>query len=513
LWPDPSSCTLATVKRALLVTAGAVLLLVAGVAITAVVVYSRADVSTVGELSFEQRLRIPQLLEARAATDGRRVFDLTLQEGRSELLPGRPTETWGVNGSYLGPTLRAARGDELRMSVRNDLPDDTTLHWHGMHLPAASDGGPHQLIASGERWEPSWTLDQPAATLWYHPHPHGRTEDHVYRGVAGMFIVEDEQSRRLALPHDYGIDDIPLIIQDPRLSDEGELELSSGSLSQVGRLGDSTLVNGTYDPYLPVSRRWVRFRLLNASNARVYDIGMADQRELLLIGGDGGLLAAPRRVRRVRLSPGDRTEIVARFRPGERAVLRSFEPDLGADLFNERFSGGDDSFDLLQVRAASRLENGRRPPDRLSGGGDLLDPRESVRTRRFELSATDEIDDRSMDLQRIDHVMTRGTTEVWEVENTHSTPHNFHPHGVHFRVLEHAGAPPPPEISGLQDTVFVPPGETVRLVVRFGGYSDRNLPYMFHCHVLRHEDDGMMGQFVVVERGQRAGAPPEHGRH
>jgi FtsP/CotA-like multicopper oxidase with cupredoxin domain len=160
------------------------------------------------------------------------------------------------------------------------------------------------------------------------------------------------------------------------------------------------------------------------------------------------------------------------------------------------------------------VEEGPRPPDRLVDGGDPLDPTQSVRTRRFELSGADEIDDRSMELDRIDHVMTRGTTEVWEVENTHGTPHSFHPHDVRFRVLEYAGGPPPAEVSGLQDTVFVPPGETVRLVVRFDDYSDRNVPYMFHCHLLRHEDNGMMGQFVVVEPGQGGGAsPPEHSGH
>jgi FtsP/CotA-like multicopper oxidase with cupredoxin domain len=453
----------------------------------------------VGELSFSHRLRIPPLLEPRPDGSGRRVFDLTLQQGRAELLPGNRADTWGVNGPYLGPTLRAARGDRLLMRVRNDLPETTTLHWHGMHLPAEADGGPHQMIEPGERWQPGWTVDQPAATLWYHPHLHGETEDHVYRGVAGMFILDDAQSQALELPDDYGVDDIPVILQDPRLSDDGALEFSQGAISPIGRLGDTTLVNGTYDPYLPVSTRRVRLRLLNASTARSYDVGFDDDRELHLVGTDGGLLEAPRRVRRVLLSPGERAEVVAQFRPGERAVLRSFEPDLGADVFNERFSGGDDRFDLLQLRAARVLAPAPGLPARLSGGGASLDPSDSVRTRRFELSGSSSINGRSMELVRIDEVVTRGTTEVWEVENRAGIPHSFHPHDVRFRVLDYAGKPPPPEVSGLQDTVFVPPNETVRLVTRFEDYADPDLPYMFHCHVLEHEDRGMMGQFVVVE--------------
>jgi FtsP/CotA-like multicopper oxidase with cupredoxin domain len=498
-------------KRILLLGLAALLVVVGGLGVIAVVVYSRADVSTVGELSFSQRLRIPPLLEPRADASGRRLFDLTLQQGRAELLPGARADTWGVNGPYLGPTLRASRGDRLQMSVRNDLPETTTLHWHGMHLPPEADGGPHQMIEPGERWQPSWTVDQPAATLWYHPHLHGDTEDHVYRGVAGMFILDDPRSRALALPDDYGVDDIPVILQDPRLSDDGALEFSQGAISPIGRLGDTTLVNGTFDPYLPVSSRRVRLRLLNASTARIYDVGFDDSRELLLIGADGGLLEVPRPARRVLLSPGERAEVVAEFRPGERAVLRSFEPDLGADFFNDRFSGGDDSFDLLEVRAARELAPAPAMPDRMSGEGIAsLDPSESVRTRRFELSGSSSINGRSMDLGRIDEVATRDTTEVWEVENSSDIPHSFHPHDVRFRVLDYAGRPPPPEVSGLQDTVFVPPHETMRLVTRFEDYTNPDVPYMFHCHVLEHEDRGMMGQLVVVEPGEEPGSPPSH---
>lgn len=488
-------------KRILLLGIAAVLLVAAGVAAVAVVAYTRAGVSTVGELSFSQRLRIPPLLEPRPDSTGRRVFDLTLQQGRAELLPGTRADTWGVNGPYLGPTLRASRGNRLLMRVRNELPETTTLHWHGMHLPAAADGGPHQMIERRESWKPGWTVDQPAATLWYHPHLHGETEDHVYRGVAGMFILDDERSRRLELPDDYGVDDIPVILQDPRLSDDGGLEFSQGMISPIGRLGDTTLVNGTYDPYLPVSTRRVRLRLLNASPARIYEVGLDDARELHLVAVDGGLLDAPRRVRRVRLSPGERAEVIVEVRPGDRAVLRSFEPDLGTDFFNERFVGGDDSFDLLQLRAARRLAPAPELPDRLNGGGDALDPAESVRTRRFELSGSSSINGRSMELDRIDEVVTSGTTEVWEVENDTGIPHSFHPHDVRFRVLQYAGGPPPAEVSGLQDTVFVPPHETMRIVTRFEDYSDPDVPYMFHCHLLEHEDRGMMGQLVVVEPG------------
>jgi FtsP/CotA-like multicopper oxidase with cupredoxin domain len=192
-----------------------------------------------------------------------------------------------------------------------------------MHLPAAAHGGPHQPIAPGTTWAPRWEIDQPAATLWYHPHPHGETADHVYRGQAGMFILDDRVADALPLPNDYGVDDIPLIIEDKRLSDEGSLDFSQGLISPTGRLGDEILVNGTHDPYLEVRDEGVRLRLLNASNARVYNIGFAGGRTFELVGTDGGLLKTPQRLDRVQLSPGERAEIVAFFAPGEQVVLRA----------------------------------------------------------------------------------------------------------------------------------------------------------------------------------------------
>jgi FtsP/CotA-like multicopper oxidase with cupredoxin domain len=489
------------------------ILLLVALAVSALVaagcaLYSRADVSTVGELGFENELAIPPLLEPREE-DGRKIFDLTLQEGRAELLPGRPAETWGVNGAHLGPTLRAERGDRVELRVRNDLPETTTVHWHGMHLPAAADGGPHQPIEPGETWTPSWEIDQPAATLWYHPHPHGETANHVYRGVAGLFLLDDPQTSGLPLPGDYGVDDIPLIIQDKRLHDDGELDFSQGLISPTGRLGSTILVNGTYSPYVEIGDERARLRLLNGSNARVYNVGFADDREFDLIATEGGLLEAPQRMGRVQLSPGERAEIVAAFQPGERIVLRSFEPELGTNFSEGRFAGGDDSFDLIEIRAGTTLASSPSVPERL-GSHVHLHPGEADRTRRFELNGT-QINDKDMDMRRIDEVVRPGATEIWEVRNAAGTPHNLHVHGVSFAVLDYAGEEPPPHLSGLKDTVYVPPGKTVRLVIAFSDYTDPELPSMFHCHILQHEDRGMMGQFVVVEPGQEALDPPhEH---
>ena len=480
--------------RALTVLLVLGLLGVLGLAGVVGLVWSRADTSNLGKLDFANQLKIPPLLQPHVDAAGAKVFDLRLQAGSSQLLPGKAAETWGINGAYLGPTLRASLGT-------NTLPEATTLHWHGMHLPAKADGGPHQLIAPGATWSPTWTIDQPAATLWYHPHPHGQTEDHVSRGLSGLFLLDDPQSRALALPKRYGVDDIPVIIQDKRFRADGGLASA--------KLGGDILINGTYDPHLRVASQLVRFRLLNASTARTYDVGFADDRAFELIATDGGLLEASVRTTRVPLSPGERAEIVAAFRPGERALLRSFQPDLGENRLTARFDGGDDTFDLLQVRAAGELRGAAPVPARLARHAPL-DPGSATRTRRIEITSSNSIDGKSMDMDRIDQVVTVGTTEVWEVRNGSGSFHNFHVHDVQFEILSYGGAPPPPYLAGPKDTVAIPPGESVRFVARFADYADPSTPYMFHCHLLRHEDNGLMGQFVVVEPGQAALQSPHH---
>jgi blue copper oxidase len=471
-------------------------------------VWSRADMSNVGQLRFQNELQIPPLLEPRLDGAGRKIFDLRLQQGTSRFLPATSTPTWGANGAYLGPTLRAVRGDRVAINVRNELPEPTTIHWHGMHLPAAADGGPHQPIHPGATWSPSWRIGQPAATLWYHPHPHQATEDHVYRGVAGLFLLDDPQASALPLPDRYGTDDIPLILQDKRFAGDGQLDFGQHPLSQIGRLGDQMLVNGTHDPHLTIRHQRVRLRLLNASTARVYNLGFADDRAFELVATDGGLLQSPHRTTRVPLSPGERAEIVAAFQPGEQVVLRSFQPNLGLDFFQGRFAGADDTFDLLQVRAAAELTPSPPVPARLVRH-QQLDQADAAQTRRFDLNDDDAINGMPMDMGRIDQTVTLDTAEVWEVRNRSGNLHTFHVHGVQFKVAEQAGAPPP-TLAGWKDNVFIPPDSTTRLLVRFTGYADPALPYMFHCHLLQHEDNGMMGQLVVVQPGQAPTSPPTH---
>ncbi|NUS42681.1 MAG: multicopper oxidase domain-containing protein [Mycobacteriaceae bacterium] len=468
-------------------------------------VWRAAEVSTVGAEAFDTELRVPPVAPSRVRADGTRVFDLRMQAGSTEFRPGAATSTWGFNGGYLGPTLRARRGERVEVNVRNGLDEPSTVHWHGMHLPAAMDGGPHQPVPAGGAWTPSWTVNQPAATLWYHPHPHGGTEQHVQRGLAGMFLVDDDATQRLALPHSYGADDLPLIVQDVKFRG-AQFDHGHAMFRDVGFLGTRTMVNGTLSPYRRVDAELVRLRLLNASAARVYAFGFADNRDIALVGTDGGLLSHPETVTRVPLSPGERAEVVVRMRPGETAVLRSYPPDGGGGFWGRRFSGGDDCFDVLQLRAARQLRPAAPLPATLTDP-ELPDARNAVRKRDFDLAMAT-INGRGMDMSRVDHTIVRGTTELWTVRNQDGMPHNFHVHDVQFRVVDMNGAPPLPTLRGPKDTVFLPAGATATLALRFDGPPDPDHPYMYHCHLLYHEDLGMMGQFVVVEPGQQAGAPP-----
>ena len=228
-----------------------------------------------------------------------------------------------------------------------------------------------------------------------------------------------------------------------------------------------------------------------------------------MVGSDGGLLPSPVTTDRVRLSPGERAEIVITMTAGEDVVLRSYPPDLDANFLVERFNGGQDEYDVLQLRAADRLRPSPRIAGTLAPAPDL-DVSEA-RTRTFEMAGR-KINGKQMDMSRIDETVELGTTEVWQVRNIDGEYHNFHVHDVQFQVLSVDGAEPGPQVSGWKDTVYVPPGGSVRLALRFTDYADPDTPYMYHCHLLQHEDAGMMGQFVVVEPGQKAGTI-DHSHH
>ncbi|GHG50502.1 multicopper oxidase [Sinomonas cellulolyticus] len=464
----------------------------------------------VPETQFGARLPIPPLDEG-TLDGGTRTFRLAPQAGTHEFVPGKPAQTMGYNGAYLGPTLRAARGERVRVAVENRLTEATTVHFHGMVLPAAADGGPHAMINPGASTNPEWTIDQPAATLWYHPHPHGSTEKQVGYGLAGLFILDEPGTNEAAaLPHTYGVDDIPLIVQDRRLDADGKITFDPAGNS-LGTLGNSIAANGTLGAVLSVTTQRVRLRILNASNGRWFKFGLADHRPFHMVASDGGLLAAPLELTSVQLSPAERAEIVVELKPGESVMLRSFAPDLGRVNPPDAFGGGKE-FDVVRLDAAASLA----PSAALPAAFAALPAPEGTTTavsRSFTFNGRS-INNKTMDMNRIDFTAAPGEAEVWFVDNVSAYQHNVHVHGVQFRLVDIDGKQPPPERAGWKDTIPLLPREQNRIAFRMPKYADSEHPYMYHCHLLTHEDEGMMGQFLVAEAGAAgpagSGTPSPH---
>ena len=448
------------------------------------------------------------------------MFDLAAVDGRSEFLAGVSTPTIGINGAYLGPTIRCRAGDRVTLRVKNALAERTTLHWHGLHIPARYDGGPHQVVEPGAVWEPSFEIKQKASLCWYHSHLMGRTGEQVLRGLAGLFLIEDEESQSLRLPSEYGVDDIPLIIQDRRFNRDGSFDyLSAMPDVMMGYKGNVILVNGTVDPHFVLRRQRTRLRILNASNSRIYTLGRDDGVELVIIGSDGSLLERPVRQRRVRVGPRRACRTADRC-AGRRTIRLMSYPD---PVRMRHGTGHDDGRHGRQYRdvpdhRAARRQVGdlRYDASRAADQGAELDRGASKRTRTFSLDmgmmgmgmgrmmgrgrmgGTMGINGRSMDMDRIDVQVPLGSIEIWEIVNATPLAHPFHIHDIHFRVLDRDGEPPLPHEQGLKDTVLVDPGSAVRVITEFADFADPQRPYMYHCHILEHEDAGMMGQFVVV---------------
>jgi FtsP/CotA-like multicopper oxidase with cupredoxin domain len=463
--------------------------------------------------AFRRALPIPRLLTG-VRRDGETVYELNVQRGSRSFFEGKDTPTYGYNGDYLGPTLRFRRGERVRMRVHNGLEEMTTVHWHGMEVPGEADGGPHQRIEAGTTWEPRFTVDQPASTLWYHPHPIGNTARQVYMGLAGMIIVDDELSDSLDLPEEYGRNDIPLVVQDRRFRADGTFSYRL-SMPDVmhGLIGDTFLVNGAVKPLLSVESELLRLRLLNGSNSSIYRFSLSDRSAFTQIASDGGFLEEPVRLDTITLSPGERAEILVDLH--DRASGDSLY------LITETFQGVRD--EVLKIVIDDKQSAGERTaasiPVRLASIPPIPENR-SVRTRSFDLETmgggmgrggmgmmggrTDgrlTINGRKMDMERIDFEVRAGSTEIWEIVNVPTgmmeIPHSFHLHGVQFQILDINGKRPPAGEDGWKDTILVWPGDTIRIIIPF-----REFPglYMYHCHLLEHEDDGMMGQFEVVRR-------------
>ncbi len=460
---------------------------------------------------------VPPLDDGEVA-GGVRVFRLELQPGAVDLGAGAATASYGVNGAYLGPTLRVRRGERVRLEVTNSLAEPSTLHWHGMAVPARGDGGPYQSIAAGATWSTEFEVDQRAMTAWYHPHQMHETARQVYMGMAGLIYVE-EPTPPADLPSTYGVDDLPLVIQDRRIAADGTHPYSAGNTPAMhdlmaGLKGELMLVNGVPAARGAVPRGLVRLRVLNGSNARTYHLGFADDRSFLQIASDGGRLAAPLPTTRVLLAPGERAELLVDFSAdaaGTSVGLRSYSGEVYPTLFTGMMGANlADALDRTTFDVATFVVG--PPPAAPFAPPTAFEPivrgsaSDAARTRDVTLSmgmgSVFLNGTRMTALEPVPAAISfqipAGDTELWVVTNTSGMAHPLHVHNQPFQVLDLDGAPPPPSLAGWKDTVLVAPGQVVRLLISFAGAPDTEYPYMFHCHILEHEDHGMMGRFFLV---------------
>lgn len=485
---------------------------------------------------FNRPMPIPLQMLGTTDDQGVRRYALDVRAGQhAELVAGLRTPTWGYNGAFLGPTLRVPQGKPLRFDIMNGLNQSTTIHWHGAHVPGAVDGGPHNLIAPGDHVRVAFTLNQPAASLWYHPHPDGRTGPQVYAGLAGFLLIDDGADARLGMPHTYGVDDFPVVLQDRRLSDSGALDYMTAMMDIMGMKGDRFLVNGIEQPFVDVPGQWIRLRLLNGSNARIYNLTFADNRPFHVVASDAGLLEHPVKRTNLVLAIGERAEIMVDLSQmqGKRLVLRSDSAALIPAL--NRMPMAADSydhsrFDLLELRVGAPTGKKGRLPAQMASIPTL---KANAPQRKFILqgmrmrmmrgmmmgqgtpqkSASSgpggmsmgvggrdlfAINGTYMNMKVINERVKLGSTEVWTVINDSMMGHPFHVHGTSFQILSRNGALPPEHERGWKDVVLVPSGQTVKLIARFDQHAGDDHPYMYHCHILEHEDNGMMGQFVVT---------------
>lgn len=504
-------------------------------------------------------LNTPILLEP----DLHQRIDLTAMVGTSHWR-NNSVATWGYNGAYLGPTLKLQQHQQVSINVHNRLPVETTVHWHGLVVGGEVDGGPQGIIAPGQTRKVTFATEQPAATCWYHPHPHMTSGFQVAKGLAGLLIIEDEHIKTLRIPSQWGVDDIPLVFQDKKLTATGkdidyQLDVMHAA---VGWFGDMMLTNGVQYPQLALPSGWVRFRLLNGCNARSMNLMLSNQQAMYVIASDGGLLAEPVKVEQLSMLPGERFEVMVEVDSDSPFDLVT----LPVEQMGMTLAPFDQPLPLLKVLPL-RIGGASELPDHLATLPSISTTRELPR-REIRLSMDPQLDQMGMQqlMQRYgqkamagmqmhgeghaapmasamgsmsdmptmnnDHAMhgssekkpaaydfhqgnkingkayqpddiawqvATGTEEIWEISGEGDMMlHPFHIHGTQYRILQENGQPVAVHRQGWKDIVKVE-GSKSQVLVSFPKTADKNQPYMAHCHLLEHEDTGMMMSFTVGE--------------
>lgn len=436
------------------------------------------------------------------------VINLNLKDSLFQFYGGTDTKTLGYNGSYLGPTIILNQGQKVTLNVHNLMKDTTTTHWHGLHVAPINDGSPHNPILAGATWSPSFTVLDKAATYWYHPHLHRKTMKQVLKGAAGLIIVRDEEEKALALPRKYGEDDFPLVCQWKTFDN------NTKQIVLDDELDNATMVNGNLNGYLNVPAQMVRLRLLNGSSHRFFYFALSDNGTFNQIGGDESLLDTPVAMTKLMLAPGERAEIIIDFSGQTGKIF--YLKQLGTQL-PSGYPGGpagmmggtlgpldNKDFNLLQFNVTTPTKGAITSlPSKLTnniitsstGAGSmnfLLQGSPQMSMTNFIINGTQYKEDVINFTTKQDSVM------IWNITNQSAMPHPWHIHGNHFFIQTINGIAPAANLKGRKDVVVVPPqGGNVKLIMKYSDFSDTDMPYMYHCHINSHEDNGMMGQFIV----------------
>ena len=465
-------------------------------------------------------------------------LSLTAASSQVPIFPGELTTVWTYSGqvikgdsnslinqdqSYLGPIIRARRNQKIRLHFNNNLPAGSIIHWHGLHVPADMDGHPMYVIPSGKTFTYEFEVLNRAGTYWYHPHPHGRTGHQVYGGLAGLFVVSDDEEDKLNLP-DKALD-IPLVIQDRMFNRNNQLiYLPRGMHDSItGMLGDTICVNGRPDFKLSVSTRIYRLRILNGSNSRIYKLAWGDGTPLTVIATDGGLLEKPVQKKYIVLGPAERIELWADFSKypvgtSLELVSKYFEPAVQGSRMGPRrgMMGGDilpngAPVSILKIDVVKKEKETRSLPKKLSSV-ERYHPRDTDNfdnPRQFSFFMRHMhglINGRTFQMQEVagDEMVRLNSTELWELSNDDRSmgmmmmpmPHPVHLHGKQFQVVERSGVLHSGYVDdGWKDTVLLMPGERAKIVTSFTDYPGL---FLYHCHILEHGDMGMMRNYLIT---------------
>ena len=470
--------------------------------------------------------------------DGNKTQVYTYQ---SEVLKNEGASVETLQDSYLGPVFRVKQDQKIRIRFKNQLPRESIIHWHGLHIPPEMDGHPMHAVGNGNQYIYEFEVRNRPGTYWFHPHPDKITGPQVYQGLAGLFIVEENIEADAS-------DEIPLIIQDRTFDADNRFVYLQGSpMSQMqGFLGNRILVNGSADKTFQISRNGYRFRLLNGSNSRIYKLAWSDGSPVNVIGTDGGLLPQPQNKPYLMLAPGERAEVWKDFsaaRENDEVVLQSlpFNDGTSMGMGGGMMGGGMSRGGMMDgdMMSGSGLANGiafdictfkitgsAASQNSMPAGSQIpkMQPADAVNNKSprkfhfynermqwvingetFEMTEAAEWEQVKLN-----------TTEIWEfingdgggrgmMQDMMRLPHPVHIHGLQFQITDRNTTEMDPEVwdsvkdgfidDGWQDTFLLMPGMKVRIILRFEDFTGL---YVYHCHNLEHEDMGMMRNYEIM---------------